>query len=362
MDSTSATPAAPAQPVASPAPVTPTISASEAAVSKSPREYREARRAERAGKPLAAVPAPAEAAAAQPAGPEAASPAAPAQPAVSKRQQQINDYERRIAEQAAEIARLQRPAPASAAAAPAQPPAPVPAAPAPPVPTFQFPSLQAWSEQHPDKTLEDYMDAREDARVEHRAQAQRMEQALKEQSETLTKQSQTFANALSAAKAADPDLVSKIPPAMLDPIKSIPLSALSPEQLKTATFSNLVAEAAFRSAHSGSGKPAELLKYLHAHPDETVRIAKLSTFDALIALERLDERIAAGTPAPAAAVAAPAKPKTKTLTDAPAPIATLGSRPAEVTDPETAAIRGGDTRTYRQLRREQRAASLIRVR
>jgi hypothetical protein len=58
--------------------------------------------------------------------------------------------------------------------------------------------------------------------------------------------------------------------------------------------------------------------------------------------------------------AAPATPAPKTLTDADEAPQTLGSRPAEATDPRAGAIKRGDTRAYREIRRQERAAGMRR--
>jgi hypothetical protein len=345
MESATATPA-PAAPVASPAPQT--ITAVDAAVSKTPSDYRAAKRAERAGNPLPAVsvtPDPAAAPAPDPATREAAPPPAPK--TIKLTQDELNERTRRAVESAL----------ADFKAKAATPPAveTQPAAPAPPA--EKFPTLDQWAEKNPGKTFDDYLDARDTHREEQRTKAEQVEKDFKARAEDLTTRGHVFSNAMGEAVKADPDLATKIPPAMRDPQKSVPLSALSPEQLKTATFSNLVAEAAFRSANGGSGKPAELLKYLHAHQDETVLVAEIARRDgvdaALGALAVIDRRLVASAAAPAP------KPKPKTVTDAPAPLETLGSRPSEVTDPVTAAVRSGNTRAYRQLRRQERAANLI---
>lgn len=341
--------AAPPPPAASPAPTS--MTAAEAAVAKSPRDYREARRAERAGKPLPSVdvtpdPAPAPAAAA----PETTAPAPP--PVEPKKytltQDELNERTRRAVEQALEADRRNR-----STAAPAPPIEPTPAASAPPAETF--PPLEQWAAlpENEGKSFTDYLDARDDYRDRQRTESARVEQEFRTKAEALTKQTAAFANAMREAVTAEPDLVEKIPPAMRDPQASTPLSAMSPEQLKTAKFSNLVAEAAFRSAH-----PAALLKHLHAHQADTVRVAEIAQREgvaaALGALQWIDAQLSA---APASAPAAPT-PKPKTLTDAPAPIENLGSRPAEVTDPMSAALKRGDTRSYRELRRQERAAQL----
>lgn len=348
MEVSPATPAAPAQPVADPTPT-----ASEAAVAKSTIDYRAARRAERFGKPgpvaVEAVPAQSDAK------PDPAA-AAPAQPQLSRKEREQNDANERtrkaVEAATADIrAELER---VKASAAPrSEPAAPATPAPAPAAVVEKFPSIEEWSTKNPDKGLEDYIDARAEFQQDQKTNVARLDADLKARAEDLTKRGQAFSTRMSEAIKAEPDLKSKIPPALSDPNRDTrPLSALSPQELQKATFVNLVAEAMFRSE-----RPAEIAKYLHANQAETVRIAKLPTFEALLALSSIDGKLSAtGAVKPAE----PAKPKPKTITSAPAPQETLGSRPAESVDPLTAAVKSGDTRAYREQRRAERAQNLGR--
>jgi hypothetical protein len=124
---------------------------------------------------LPAVPVKADAAApAQPAAAAPVAPAAPAQPdapAVSKRQQEINDHIRRAttaetenARLREENARLKGTAPRADAppAAPAQPEAPTVA---------KFPTLEQWSAAHPEKSFDDFLEARDEHREQQRTAA-----------------------------------------------------------------------------------------------------------------------------------------------------------------------------------------------
>jgi len=346
MDTTSATPAAPAQPVASPEPAS--QSAVQAAVaSGSTSAYREAKRAERAGKPLPSVsvettPAPAVAADAAP------TPESKPLSRKEREQQDANERTRKAVEAATADLRAELERVKASTAAPrseATPPATAPTAPEPP----KFPKLETWAAQPENrgKSIDDYLDARDEFREQTRREAARIEQEFKGRADALTKLGQAFTNRMTEARAADPDLASKVPPAMRDPVASTPLSAMTPDQLKTAKFSNLVAEAALRSE-----RPAELLKHLHANQAETVRVAEIAQREgpaaALGALRWIDQQLASP--------ATPMTPKPKTLTSAPAPAETLGTRPAEAVDPKAAAIKRGDTRAYRQFKLQQKLA------
>ncbi len=139
---------------------------------------------------------------------------------MSKRQQQINDYERRIYEQNERIARLegqiQTPAREPQRLASVQPPAQ--RAPAP----EKFPSITEWGQQNPDKTLDDYLDARDgwrEQQVQTRTEQQEITAAQQQRVES-------FVGKLNEARAADPEFVQKLSPRVRDNLK--PFEALAP--------------------------------------------------------------------------------------------------------------------------------------
>lgn len=345
----SPTPAATGQPAAAPVTVEPTtVSAAEAALSRGDvSAYHTARNAERTGKPLADVATePAKEPTKEPATavPVAAKGPKPKDVEADDRlrsrvAEAVTPLQTEIAQLRADLARAR--GGNEPPKAPAQDTAPAKA---------RFPSIAEWSEKHPDKSFDDYLEARDDFRDDHRASAQREQTAQSARIADLTKRSETFAGKLRAAAAADPDLKSKLPP---DVLNARPLSALSPEEFKTATFANLVAEAGFRADN-----PAELFAYLHAHQDETARIAGMRPDDALLALARIDGRIGAAAPpaagpeqkpSPAAATAAAPSP----ISAAPPPAPIL-SRPGSVVDPKEAALARGDVTAYHRIRNQER--------
>lgn len=343
-------PAAPAQSSAE----TAAVSATDAAVaSDSTSSYREARRAERAGKPLPSVNA--DAAPAQPATDGApATPAAPAQPTVSKRQQTINDYERRIAEQDQRIRALEsgsRPAAPAEPAAPAQPAA------------ATVPEWKRIAALPDAPKIDDFESLGEHAAamalfVNHTLQTEAQTRTHGEQlTAAQVTRVETFITRLNEAKVADPTFVSKLTP---DVRALKPFSALAPGEQGGPR--NVIAEQVYDSPIS-----PKVLIHLSEHPEA---LAKLETMPdhikAMPAAMRNREHIKwivkefGKLEGSLESPSAPAAPQPKTLTDAAEPAQTLGTRAAEATDPKARAIRTGSTSAYRQARREERAAALRR--
>lgn len=358
MEPSTASPAAPAQPAAA----EPTIqTAAHAAVATgNTSDYRAARRAERAGKPLSTVATP-PAALAPPAAAasDLAAPAPPAEPKLSRKdreQQEINDrirsaVDRATADLRAEIAR--RPAaPRSETPAPAPPAAPT---------VDEFPEIDEWAArpENAGKSFKAYvkeLNAFDRQQADTAAQSRATSEAL-----TVAQQARvdTFVQRLTDTKTADPAFVSKLTP---DVLALKPFSGLKPGE--EGGPANVVTEQIYDSPIG-----PQVLLYLSQHPEE---LRRLTTVPAEIAAKpaavrshahiqyivrefgKLEGRLEAASPA---APAAAAVPTPKTLTDAPAAPAALGTRTTEVTDPKVAAIRNNDTRAYRTLRREERAAA-----
>jgi hypothetical protein len=361
MEPSTATSAAPAQPVAD-SPVTQTAVHAAVASGKT-SEYRTARRAERVGKPLAAVTVD-PSASAQATTEDAPDPLAmnrgdlvPTEaPKLSRKerdQQDANDRIRKAVESAtadlrAEVARLKTPAPAQ------DQPKPAEATAAPDKGTPEYKRYQAMPDA---PKLQDF-DSIEDhgtamslfiakALFAEHADAGKRQEADAARLKDFTTQIDTYSERLRKSAAADPQLKTKIAP---DILQARPLSSLSPEQKKTATFANYIAETGFHSEN-----PAALYTYLTSNEADATRIANLGSPEAVErALTLLDGKLSAS----AAVVPAAPKPKPKTLTDAPAPLDTLGSKATETTDPLTSAVKRGSTREYRALRRQQRADAM----
>jgi hypothetical protein len=178
----------------------------------------------------------------------------------------------------------------------------------------------------------------------------------------LQQKADQYTDRLRKAKDADPEFLTKIPPEVrgVTPlsgcIKNQAGHLVDPKTHQPVTFANVVVEAGFLSEN-----PAALYMHLHANRGDSDRIAALPPAEWLTALIRLDGRLSGSAPSASAvpaAAAAPAEPKT--LTDAPAPHNVTGQRAAETVDPMASAVKRGDTRAYRELKRGQRADRLVR--
>lgn len=299
--------------------------------------FREASRAERAGKPLAPTPAGQAPAETDPKpaadGPLGAQPkGTDEQRSVSKRQLQINDLHRQIAEQNAEIARLKTPAQAAAARSDA------PAAKADAPKAEKFPAFEAYLATKPDASFEDWMEARDDWRDGRKAAAAREQQEAVQSTRGLQAQVNAFNDKLSKelADEADPKaFLASIEPKLLDapPISALPKGA-------TPTFSNFLAEQILHSEH-----PKALLKHLSdvavvkqlvALPSANHVLRAIARFEAGLAPAKTDES---------------AEPQPKTVTDAPAPPTTFGSKSVASGDPSRAAVASGNFSAFRAAER-----------
>lgn len=320
-----------AAPAPQPEAVDPILTAADqAVVSDDVSAYRTARQAERSGTPLAPTP-PAPVDAEEP--PEPAT--AEGERKLSKRQQQINDYERRIAEQAAELARLK----ASSAPAPASPaPRSEPATPAPPTLPPELESYEAYAAQHPDTTYEQFIAARIRAELKHErdqeAAAQTQAQTAQARQARITK----FAEQRDAARQADPTFDSRISP---DVANLRPIDVLGPDEPVTAM--NALAQEIVLS-----DRPIELMRHFSDHPEDLARIGALPTARELLReMARLE-----------ATLSAPPAPASKPVTSAPPPPTTLGSKAADPADETDAAVASGDVARYREARLRQRTAGM----
>lgn len=319
------TTATPETPAPTPAP---TMSATRAAADKGDfSAFLEADDAASKGTPMARVEVKPD-----PAPVKVETPAVEAQPpaqTVSKRQQDINDRIREAvskatADLAAENARLR-------GQQPQQPQQPT----TPKEPEWKrFASMPEAPRLAEFDSVEDHAAAMAlfiaDTRHAERTQAEQAKAHQSQRERFLTERSEKYGTALHQAQASDPDFLSKIPPAL---VTARPLSGLSAEERKTATFANSAAEAAFRS-----DAPDVLLKYLHANQDEVVAIARLHPSEWLPSLLRLDGRLSASTSTPTPAPSAPAP---SPISAAPQPVPAL-TRAGASTDPQAAALARGD--------------------
>lgn len=281
-------------------------------------------------------------------------PAAPER-TTSNRQQKINDAARTAAEQAtadlrAENARLK--ADLDRRAPRAAPETTTPAAPAPPAEKFQ--TLAEYTVEHPEASLEDYFDARNDWRADQatkqahtRATATEIEQAQQTRVDT-------FVTRLTDASTSDPEFAATL----TDDVKAIkPFGALAKDEPSGPR--NILGELIYDSAHVGP-----VLKHLSLHPD------------ALAALETMPPAIAALPPAlrvgahiqhivkafgvleaslASSSSAAEPAPAPSTITAAPPPAPTL-TRAGSTANPKEAALKRGDFPTWEKLDTAERLA------
>lgn len=329
--------AAPAQPEAAATPA-PVLTAVESAVAKDDfTAYRDTRRAERSGTP---APAPA----ADPAAdtpPAALAPPAEESRQVSKRQQQINAYERRIAEQDQRIRALE------SSATPAPPAAPR----TEPVAGEKFPAYAQYLETNPDASLEDYIDARQDFRDGLKTKAS---QAQRQQAEHQRNQQESVSQAHArtlAARAADPAIDAKFT-AWEQPGADLPdVLFIKTRDQAIAARQIPLAENDFASAIATSEFSAQLIAHIADHPEILERVRALENRTVVNKfVGKLESRFEKADPAPA-----PVQPKT--ISSAPEPGTALGSRPASAADPLAAAVKAGDVPAYRAIRQAQRASA-----
>lgn len=325
--------AAPAQPE-QPAPTPTPTAVEQAAASGDVTSYREARRAERIGKPLDPKPVeekPAPAAAAPAQKPDEAR-------AVSNRQRQINDYERRIAEQNERIARLEsRQTPAAAPRrddTPAQAPAPV---------AEKFPKYEEYLAQKPDASLEDWMDARDTWRDDRRTAAEHTRSEAERRAQTHQQRATKFSDQVGERTKADPKFLERISP---DVLSLKPFSSL--EAGERGGPMNAIAEELLDSPVATA-----LMEHFTAHPDELQRLAGIrSPRELLREFGKIEARLEQSHEAPA--------PQPKTVTSAPSIGTTLGSRPASPADPVKSAVATNNFATFRSERLKQRIAERSR--
>ncbi len=332
------TPAAPTPPADVTAPVT--VSASVDAASRDDyAAFNDAEIAAKKGTPLPAVERKSE-------------PATPAPQ--SKRQQAINDsireaVDRATSETRAEIERLR--SQLSAQPKPAHAPEPVTP------PAQKDPEYKRYVAMPDAPKLEDFESLQEHAAAmslfvfnkasqEARSTAQQ-EQFQDQRNRFLAETSTKYGERLIAAREADPDFLSKIPPAL---VEAIPLSGLADGA--PSTFANVAAEAALYSED-----PATFYKYLHANRGEVDRIAQLPKDQWLSTLRWLDGRVSGApvtgtveTEAPATPVATPS-----TITDAPPPPQQI-RKTGNTTDPMLSALKHDDYAAFNRIEMDRLTA------
>lgn len=309
MDVQTAEPLAPAQP--EPIPSTAT---DQAVAAKDQGAYKAARAAERAGKPLEPV---AEAETAEVVAKPVTEPEKPVERTVSKRQQQINEYERTIAALRAENTRLQ---PKQAAPTP---PAVQPRTAATPDPEPDPSDATKYPDGQFDRQyLKDQ--ARWEARSELRDYVASQRQAEHEAARTQHQRqmAESWHGKLAAARTADPEFDAKIDP-------DTPISeAIMPFLMR-------------------QDDGPQLMVYLSAHQDEAARIAALHPVEQVAEFAKMSARLALPSPVEA-----------KPLSSAPRPATTLGRKAVEPSNAIDVAVASGDMTAFKAAKLAQRAAAL----
>lgn len=337
-----------APPVAAPAvetPSAPVTAVDQAVAGHDVAAFRSARAAERTGKPIAPTPAPAAdpdddaADDARPPTP-AAAPAAPVR-TVSKRQQQINDYERRLAEQTAELTRLraQMTAP-PAAAAPAAPATPA----TPTIPDHKrFAAMADAPNEDAFETYSEYTAALSlfiaDKRYEERDQARTARDQQTQHERAIATRDDAFRSRVDQARAADPTFDTRVTPA---------ITALAPIEAVVAAGKPVTSLNALATEFLENDLGPQLMVHFSEHPEDLQRFARLQPRQFLLELGKLETLL---TPA-----LAPAAEPPKTVSSAPEPPRTLGSRPADTANPIDSAVASRDVSAFRAARLAERTA------
>ena len=345
-----------------PAPSAPApTSAAESAISKGDvASYREARRAERAGKPLAYdaktspdAPTVAPDASAAPPAPDGATQTPERK--LSNRQQQINNYERTIAEQNIRLAQLERMVGQGGAARPAEPQAP--AATQPTQAEYeQIMAMPGYPKMADFDTLERFNAAATHftwSVLNQRAQMQAaQQQALHAEQGAHKALITNFMQSIETAQKEDP----KFFESLSDEVKAIkPLHAVARGEAATAV--NVLGSEVFASPHA-----AKLLRHFSDHPDVLRSVVQVPAHLAQLPQELMIPRhkawIARQVGMLEAQLAAPPVAPTPTPATVPAPPQTIGRRPGGAANPMEDAVKRGDMRAFKQLRRQEKLAAM----
>lgn len=302
------------------------VSASDQAItSNDVSAFKEARRAERQGKPLEPKPLEAAKPGETPAQVEART--------VSKRQQQINDYERRIAEQTAEIARLKSTAPA--VPTPRAEPRAVEDPEPNPADTTKYPNGEYDAKYIKDLAAHAVRTERAEWQKTERDRTQRESLAQHQQ-----QRRQGYEQRILAHLEAEPGFLE----GLNEEVRALrPVAALQPNE--QATGYTAIAEEIMASELA-----VPMLKHFSAHPKELHRIAALMPWD----LAREMGKLTASLERPSA------PPPPKPVTSMAAPPTTLGTKSTEPVNDLDAAVASGDMSRFKEVRLKQRAAALSR--
>lgn len=287
------------------------------------REQRAAARAPEQTEPKQAVAAPVkgEPVAAPPAGDEPAR-------ATSKRQQQINDYERTIAELNQRLQRLET-APPTTPVAPTQPEKVAE--------HKRIASMPGYPKLAEFESVEEHAAAVSifvgDVRAREAGEHQQAESAR----QAGTKRVESFVSKLDKAVEADPNFGDKLSPR----VRALkPISGMTADERRHAGPLNILWEKVYDSPQT-----AALMTHFSTHPDDLARLEHPpADIAALPPIQQIDWMMnefwklhaRLDTPAPAPA---PARVTPKLITDAPEPATVLGTRAAEPADEFSESIR-----------------------
>lgn len=211
-------------------------------------------------------------------------------------------------------------------------------------PPFAFPTWDQYSEQHPEATHEEYIDARTDARRDWHATKERLEAEAKDQHDKAAAADRDAAQRRTALETLDREKVARVEA----------YRAATPEYdaaLAAAADLPLPPEMHIALARSPIGP--KIAHYLALHRDEHLRIARLHPMDMVGEIRLLQEQLKGDTPVttpppPAAGATPPPSPGT-TPVAAPAaatpPSVTVPSRPTSSAPAPTSEVHGRATPT-----------------
>jgi hypothetical protein len=202
-------------------------------------------------------------------------------------------------------------------------------------------SYEAYLKTHPEATLEEFIDARSDARSELKAQQQVNAERQQAQEKAQAEEVDTFTKRVNDAATADPTFIERVSPAILA-LK--PVIALQPGE--KAGPGNVIATELLKS-----DVPGLIMEALTENPDEFAKLMSAGhPLEIVRGLARIEARVG-GSAAPR---------QTFKQSQTPAPPTTLGRRPTDTLAPTEAAIRDGDMSAFKAARNAERAARFNR--
>ena len=255
-------PAAPAQPEVSAPVLTVDTAVDQAVADKDYAAFKDARHVERGGqKPVVAKAVETKTEPLQTEPPQSRE--------VSKRQHQINTYERELALLRAENARLKTP-PVTAPA-----PAAKVEAPAPP----EFDSWDQWSEQHPDKSYDHYIDARARFTYAQLRETERQEERRQVSARAHEAKTQALVARVTKYQETDPGFLDRLDGQMLDALR--PSAALAPGEKASALT-------AIADRLLDTDVAPQMLQHFSDHPEDLRALTQLSPAELFLRLGRLE--------------------------------------------------------------------------